>query len=67
MDYNRILNLLAMVLVIAGALNWGSIAAFEMDLVNTALPDPQLQRYTKFLVGLAGIFVAYKTAMTYMK
>lgn len=67
MDFNRILNLLAMVLVVAGALNWGSVATLDIDLVDTVLPDPQLQRYTKFLVGMAGIFVGYKTVVTYMK
>lgn len=67
MNYNRIINLFAMILVIAGALNWGSIATFDIDLVDSALPDPQLQRYVKFLVGVAGIFVAYRTVMTYAK
>lgn len=67
MNYNRIINLVAMILVIAGALNWGSIALYDLDLVDAAVVDLQFSRYVKFLVGVAGIFVAYRTVITYMK
>lgn len=66
LNYARILQFTAMILVIVGALNWGSIAVFETDLVDSVVPDAQLRRYTKMLVGVAGIFIGYRTALTMM-
>lgn len=66
MDYTRILQFTAMILVIVGALNWGSIAVLETDFVDTLVKDPQYNRYVKMLVGVAGIFIAYRTALTMM-
>jgi uncharacterized membrane protein YuzA (DUF378 family) len=61
------LHFTAMLLVIAGALNWGSIAVFETDLVDTLITDPEYSRYVKMAVGVAGVFIAYRTALTFMK
>jgi uncharacterized membrane protein YuzA (DUF378 family) len=66
MNYTRALHFTAMLLVIAGALNWGSIAVFETDLVETLIPDAQIERYIKMIVGVAGVFIAYRTALTFM-
>jgi len=53
------LKKLAKVLVIIGALNWGSIGLTGVDLVKTTLPTERLQRAVYVLVGLAGLVVAY--------
>ncbi len=51
--------LVALVLVIVGALNWGLWAAFKFDLVATILGDySALSRVVYGLVGLSAIVVA---------
>ena len=66
MNYTRVLHFAAMILVVVGALNWGSVAVFETDFVDTLVKDPQYIRYVKMLVGVAGVFIAYRTALTMM-
>ena len=53
-----IADIIALVLVIIGAVNWGSIGLFEVDLV-AALFGGQLSLMSRIiysLVGLAGIW-----------
>jgi len=59
----------AMVLVVIGALNWGLIGAFNINLVdvvsgavsgNDASARETLNRIVYVLVGLAAVLVAYK-------
>jgi uncharacterized membrane protein YuzA (DUF378 family) len=50
-------------LMIAGALNWGSIALGGPDFVkklSLALDIPELDQYIKILVGIAGIYGIYE-------
>jgi uncharacterized membrane protein YuzA (DUF378 family) len=44
-------------LVIAGALNWGSIAAGKGDLVAKFAPSFTIDRIVKGAVGVAGIIL----------
>jgi hypothetical protein len=64
------LDKLAMVLVVIGALNWGLVGAFKVDLVdavngvvshNDADMRKTLNRIVYVIVGLAALWVAYKT------
>ena len=57
------LNVLALLLVIVGALNWGLIALFEWDLVAEIFGESfgttnVVTRIVYGLVGLAGIYLA---------
>jgi hypothetical protein len=54
------------VLVIVGALNWGLVGAFNLDLVQTILgTSPALVQLVYILVGLSGLYMVWK--MTTMK
>ena len=57
------LNVLALVLVIVGALNWGLVALFEWDLVAEIFGETfgttnVATRIIYGLVGLAGVYLA---------
>ena len=53
------IDVLAAVLVVVGALNWGLVGLFKFDLVATLLGDSTAgARMIYLLVGLAGIFQA---------
>lgn len=53
----KILNIIALVLVIIGALNWGLIALFDFNLVTFLFGiGTMLTRLVYGLVGLAGIW-----------
>ena len=57
------LNVLALVLVIVGALNWGLVALFEWDLVAEIFGETFgttniATRIIYGLVGLAGVYLA---------
>ena len=54
------LNSVAYALVTLGALNWGLVGAFRLDLVQTILgTSPALVQLVYILVGLAGLFMLY--------
>ena len=57
------LNVLALILVIVGALNWGLVALFEWDLVAEIFGETFgttniATRIVYGLVGLAGLYLA---------
>lgn len=59
----KVLNIVALVLVIVGALNWGLVALFEWDLVAEIFGETfgttnAVSRIVYGLVGLAGIYLA---------
>lgn len=57
--------LLALVLVVVGALNWGLVGAFQFDLVAALFgPASALSRLVYALVGLSGIVLAGISATT---
>lgn len=62
------LTLLAIVLVVVGALNWGLWGAFKFDLVATLLGDySALSRVVYILVGLAGLTLAARIPALFPK
>lgn len=53
------IDLIALVLVLVGALNWGLYAAFKFDLVATVLGDYSvLARMVYGLVGISAVVIA---------
>ena len=54
----RSLNIITLILVILGALNWGLMGLFQLDVVATLFAGPQstLSRILYILVGLAGLY-----------
>ena len=55
---NPIMNALALILVIIGAINWGSIGLFGLDLVGALFGGQMtvLSRIIFTIVGLAGLW-----------
>ncbi len=54
----------AHILVILGALNFGLIGAFKLDIVQATLGgSPTLVQLTYILIGLAGLYKLYKLTM----
>jgi uncharacterized membrane protein YuzA (DUF378 family) len=55
----KTLDVLAAVLVVVGAINWGLVGVFRFDLVATLLGEATAaSRFVYLLVGLAGAFQA---------
>jgi uncharacterized membrane protein YuzA (DUF378 family) len=56
--YHRLLDKIAWVLVVIGALNWGLVGLFHFDLVSFLLGSvPMIERIVYILVGLAGLYL----------
>lgn len=48
-------------LVMLGALNWGLVGAFKLDLVQTILgTSPALVQLVYVIIGLSGLYQLYK-------
>uniref|UniRef100_A0A6C0EC42 DUF378 domain-containing protein n=1 Tax=viral metagenome TaxID=1070528 RepID=A0A6C0EC42_9ZZZZ len=56
MDSHK-LYMLAMFLVVVGALNWGSVGALKVDLVQKLLGNGDLAKLVYLLVGIAAIYL----------
>ena len=55
------LDWVSYILVTLGALNWGLIGAFKLDLVQTVLgTSPGLVQLVYILIGLSGLYSLYK-------
>ncbi len=53
----KIIDKIALVLIVIGAVNWGLIGLFEFDLVATLFGDMSaLSRIVYSLVGIAGLW-----------
>ena len=53
----KIIDKIALTLIVIGALNWGLIGLFEFDLVATLFGDMSaLSRIVYSLVGVAGLW-----------
>jgi len=59
----KMLAMLAQLLLIAGALNWGLVAYNGMDLVNMATGGGMMEQAVKYLVAAAGLFALYDMLM----
>jgi uncharacterized protein len=56
-------DLIALILVIVGGLNWGLVGLFEFDLVAAIFGEMSaLSRIIYILVGLAALYMIYFTA-----
>ena len=57
----KLLNKIALVLILIGAVNWGLIGLFRLDLVATIFGGIQslISRIIYSLVGLAGFYIIY--------
>ena len=54
------LDMIAYILVIIGALNWGLVGAFKLDLVQVILgTTPSLVQLVYILIGLSGLYAVY--------
>ena len=53
----KAVDVLALVLVIVGALNWGLVGAFRFNLVTALLGQTILASIVFVLVGIAGIYL----------
>jgi uncharacterized membrane protein YuzA (DUF378 family) len=58
-----VLDWIAFVLVIIGAVNWGLVGLFQIDLVNSIFGSISwLATIVYVLVGLAGLYMIYYVA-----
>lgn len=60
----KMITLFVQILLIAGALNWGSVATYNYDFVNQ-LAGAAIGSYVKMAVAAAGIFAAYQIIMSF--
>lgn len=60
------MQLVALVLVVVGAVNWGLVGVAQFDLVAALLggADASLARLVYTLVGVAGVVLAATTAVS---
>jgi uncharacterized membrane protein YuzA (DUF378 family) len=58
----KIVTVVALVLVIVGALNWGLVGAFKFNLVQALFGDSALAALVYILVGISGIVLAIRAA-----
>ncbi len=55
---NKTLDYIALIIVFIGALNWGLIGLFQLDLVRLLFGDMSLlSRIVYVLVGICGIYL----------
>lgn len=59
MENLNIVDWIAVVLVIIGALNWGLVGLFQKDLVKAIFGESALARVIYVLVGLSGLYLIY--------
>lgn len=61
------IDILASVLVVVGALNWGLVGLFQFDLVATLFggQSAAISRVVYSLVGIAGIYLATRLKTTF--
>ena len=54
----KALNVVTLMIVILGALNWGLLGLFQVDLIAALFGGPQtaLSRFLYILVGVSGIY-----------
>jgi uncharacterized membrane protein YuzA (DUF378 family) len=52
------LDLLAVILVVVGAVNWGLVGIARLDLVHALLGGSILAAIVYTLVGIAGVYLA---------
>lgn len=65
----KVANIVALVLILIGALNWGLVGAFDFNLVDALFGEgTTLSRVVYILVGLAAVYkVAVAAAVRTVK
>ena len=58
----KAVTVIALVLVIVGALNWGLVGAFKFNLVHALFGDTIVSALVYILVGISGIVLAIRAA-----
>lgn len=53
------INTIIMILLIAGAINWGAIAYNNTDFVSK-IGNLKYERYVKYTIGAAGVYALYQ-------
>ena len=53
------LDMIVMILVVVGAINWGLVGLLNLNLVSSILGEA-LSKYVYILVGAAGLWSLYK-------
>ncbi|MBW8308029.1 MAG: DUF378 domain-containing protein [Candidatus Paracaedibacteraceae bacterium] len=57
----HLLGVIGEVLVIVGAINWGLVGLFDVNLVNLIFNSyPLLEKSVYSLVGIAGLYILYR-------
>lgn len=54
----KILHMVAFTLLIVGGLNWGLVALFNMNLVETVFGSMGLSNIVYILVGVSAVYIA---------
>lgn len=62
--YEEQVKLIVKVLLIAGAINWGSISLIGVDIVSKVFGYGNIDKFIKLLVGIAGGVASYDLFMT---
>jgi len=61
------MTMIAMILVVVGAINWGLVGAFNFDLVQFLFTETLgmavVAKIVYILVGLSGVLIGYKKFM----
>ncbi|TDT60937.1 DUF378 domain-containing protein [Fonticella tunisiensis] len=59
----KLLNKIALILIIIGAVNWGLIGLFKLDLVAELFGGMKsiLSRIVYSLIGLSGLYIIYES------
>jgi uncharacterized protein len=56
----KVLHTIAFILVVVGAINWGLVGAFDVNVVEMVLGSVAwLERLVYILVGLSGILLVF--------
>ena len=58
----KALDLIALILIIVGALNWGLVGTANFNLVTALLGQTMLASIVFVLVGVAGVYAAVRLA-----
>ncbi|KKS65131.1 MAG: hypothetical protein UV40_C0009G0010 [Parcubacteria group bacterium GW2011_GWA1_42_7] len=56
----KIINWIAFILVVVGALNWGLVGIADFNLVTTILGDGNATKVVYDLVGLSALYMIVK-------
>lgn len=61
----KALNMVALILIIVGGLNWGLVGAFEFNLVDAIFGEGSA--LARVVYGLVGLAAVYKTGVTVVR